>query len=142
MGWLERYVGKECSEQYVQRQQAQPPARSTSTAEQSMTPGLGGDFDWELREKAGMHTPPTPPEYMELEGEYDPNGLVKRVALAFDRDASLKHLENIEIAQDGSRVILKGIVPDAATLRHMTELAAMVDGAKSVDASQVLDCNV
>ncbi len=134
MGWLERQFGKECSNQYLQNDQEKNQNRS---AEHQMRPGLGGDYDWELREKASMHIPPPPPEFMGLEGEYDEHGLAKRVALALDREATLEDLDTIEIDQDGGTVIFKGTIPDHATLTQITQIARKVDGAKLIDARQV-----
>lgn len=130
MGWLERQFGKTCSSQ--DRQETE-----RTTAEHQMAPGLGGDYDWELREKAGMHIPPPPPEFMGLEGEYDEKGLAKRVAVALDREASLADIDTVEIDQEGGTVIFKGQVPDHATLTQMTQIARKVDGAKVVDARQL-----
>jgi hypothetical protein len=102
-----------------------------------MSPGLDGDYDWELREKAGMHTPPTPPEFMGLEGEYDSCGLAKRVAIALDQEPDIEDLSTLSIVQAGSTIRFTGAVPDQDTLDRIVELTAKVDGTKSVDTSQV-----
>jgi osmotically-inducible protein OsmY len=57
------------------------------------------------------------------------------------RDTRLKHLEDVEIAQDGGTVMLQGSVADSSTVKHMTRVAAAVDGVKSVDTSQLKALN-
>lgn len=130
MSWLQRHFGENCSTQVSTKD-------STQAQEEPMSPGLTGEYDWELREKAGMHQPPPPPENMGLEGEYDENGLAKRVAAAFDQDSQIEDMETLHIAQNGSTIVLKGSVPSQATLEHITDVAARVDGTKAVDTKQV-----
>lgn len=130
MTWLERQFGQKTSQRHEQER------RSAEIVEE-MSPGLEGDYDTELREKAGMHVPPPPPEFMGLEGEYDERGLAKRVASAFDRIPELSELDTIEVMQDGGTIILQGSVRDEATLEQMTNIASRVDGTKAIDSSQV-----
>ncbi len=131
MTWLERQFGqKNTSKEEDSKHDAQ-------AVEEQMSPGLTGEYDWELREKAGMHKPPTLPEYMGFEGEYDANGLAKRVAAAFDQDPNIKHIETLEIAQDGGTIILTGSAPNPSILSHIEAVAAKVDGTKAVDLHQV-----
>lgn len=129
MSWLEKLAG-----------QVEAPTtadQDSHLAEAGMTPGLTGEYDWELREKAGMHQPPPPPEYMGLEGEYDPEGLLKRVALAFDQDAQIDELETLQIQQSGGTIILQGSVPTQEILSHITKVICKVDGTKAIDSKQV-----
>ncbi|MBD1889934.1 BON domain-containing protein [Coleofasciculus sp. FACHB-SPT9] len=131
MTWLERQFGQ-------QKTSTEGDSKHDAQAvEQQMSPGLTGEYDWELREKAGMHKPPTLPEYMGFEGEYDANGLAKRVAAAFDQEPNLKNIDTLEIAQDGGTIILTGSVPDQSILSHVEAVAAKVDGTKAVDLHQV-----
>lgn len=109
MGWLQRLFGKE-------QAQAQPVADNTPAP----TPG-----------------DTIPPERMGLNGEYDQSGLAKRVAKAFDDDATLDDIETLWVAQTSSTVVLKGKVPDQNSLNKMVSIAKGVDGATSVDTSQV-----
>ncbi|MBW4640200.1 MAG: BON domain-containing protein [Gloeocapsa sp. UFS-A4-WI-NPMV-4B04] len=102
-----------------------------------MSPGLTGEYDWDLREKAGENQPPPPPEYMGLEGEYDQLGLAKRVAEAFEQEPHIDEIETLQICQDGSTIVLRGCVPSESVLSHLKEVAAKVDGTKAVDTSQV-----
>ncbi|HEY9623061.1 MAG TPA: hypothetical protein V6C78_22085 [Crinalium sp.] len=78
-----------------------------------------------------------PPERVGLHGEYDESGLAKRVALAFDQDDQLDDIETLWVAQLSSKVVLKGKVPDQATLNKVISVARGVHGATDVDSSQV-----
>ncbi|AFY99602.1 hypothetical protein [Calothrix sp. PCC 6303] len=108
-----------------------------SAVEESMSPGLTGEYDWELREKAGMRQPPVSPEHMGLDAEYDANGLAKRVAAAFDKHPDIQDVQTLEIFQDGCKIILKGSLPNQSILEQMIHVASKVDGTKAVDTSQV-----
>jgi hypothetical protein len=129
MSWLQRVCEEETSSLLTKRESAQ--------LEKSMSPGLTGEYDWDLREKAGENQPPPPPEYMGLEGEYDQLGLAKRVAEAFEQEPHIDEIETLQICQDGSTIVLRGCVPSESVLSHLKEVAAKVDGTKAVDTSQV-----
>ncbi|MGJ3253388.1 MAG: BON domain-containing protein [Elainellaceae cyanobacterium] len=107
------------------------------TPYQRMNPGLTGQYNYELREKAGLHTPPIPPECMGVEGEFDPAGLVKRVAIALDESPTIDDISSLELIQIGSAIVLKGRVSDPSIVTSITELASQVDGTEVVDTSQV-----
>ena len=77
------------------------------------------------------------PERMGVNGEYDQSGLAKRVALAFDEDASVTNEERLWVAQTGSSVVLKGEVSSQEVLDKMVELASGVSGASDVNIEQV-----
>jgi BON domain len=77
------------------------------------------------------------PERMGVNGEYDQSGLAKRVALAFDEDASVTDVESLWVAQTGASVVLKGSVPSQEILDRMVELASGVSGATDVSIDQV-----
>lgn len=128
MSWLERHFGKKS---------ISPENSNPETIQDSMGPGMTGEYDWSVREKAGVHQPPPPPEHMGLEGEYDPSGLSKRVASAFDKDLQLKGIETVHIAQKGGTIVLKGSVPSEAALNRLKEVAAKVDGTKAVNTTAV-----
>ncbi|BAZ09012.1 hypothetical protein NIES4071_08180 [Calothrix sp. NIES-4071] len=130
MSWLKRQFGN--SEETLEKSTV-----TKSTIEQSMSPGLTGEYDWELREKAGMRQPPVLPENMGLDGEYDTEGLAKRVAVAFDENPDIKDVQTLEIFQDGGTIILKGSLPNQSILEQMINVASKVDGTKAVDTSQV-----
>ncbi len=119
MGWLSRLFGRKEEEkaknaqnvEAVRNQQASAPA-STATAT-------------------------IPPERMGLDGQYDQSGLAKRVAYAFDQDPQLDDIETLWVAQSNSTVVLKGKVPDQTILNRIVTVAKGVNGASSVDTSQV-----
>ena len=128
MSWLQRVCGQENSSLLNIKESAQTETR--------MSPGLTGEYDWELREKAGMRQPPPPPEQMGLEGEFDQLGLAKRVAVAFEQ-APIDEIETLHIAQSGSTILLKGSVASQYILNQLKDVAAKVDGTKVVDTTQV-----
>lgn len=78
-----------------------------------------------------------PPAKVGINGEYDESGLAKRVAKAFDEDAELTDIETLWVAQLSGTVVLKGKVPDQALLDKFVSVAEGVNGATSVDTSQV-----
>ncbi|WP_088889601.1 BON domain-containing protein [Leptolyngbya ohadii] len=134
MGWLQRLFGIESPGTEAQQMKMK---RSSSVQGSQMSPGLTGQYDWDLREKAGQHEPPVVPEKMGLEGEFDVQGLAKRVAAAFDAIPELRSVETATLKQDGSRIVLEGSVPDQETFDRLVEVASEVDGTKSVDAGRL-----
>jgi osmotically-inducible protein OsmY len=78
-----------------------------------------------------------PPERVGLDGQYDESGLAKRVVLAFDETPDLADEDRLWVAQTGGKVVLKGSVSDQGTLDKMVAVATKVNGATSVDTSQV-----
>ncbi|MBW4623297.1 MAG: BON domain-containing protein [Cyanosarcina radialis HA8281-LM2] len=126
MSWLERISA-------LPERGNEPPSN-----EEQMSPGLTGQYDWELREKAGQHMPPPPPEAMGVEGEYDPSGLAKRVAAALDGDPIVEDLETVEIVQIGKAIVFKGRVPEPGILERLVEIASQVDGTAEVDTHEVI----
>ena len=77
------------------------------------------------------------PERMGVNGEYDQSGLAKRVAIAFDDDASVTDVETLWVAQTSGTVVLKGSVPSQEILDRMVELASGVSGTTDVSIDQV-----
>jgi hypothetical protein len=102
-----------------------------------MTPGLTGTYNSELRDKAAQHTPPVPPEYMGLEGQYDPCGLVHRLAQALDQDTQLSKVDTMTLAQQGGVIAITGWVKNRQLLDQIVEIAEHLDGTRSVDVRQV-----
>lgn len=105
-----------------------------------------GFFDRIFGGKKSEPTPPPaeapqgntiPSERLGLNGEYDQSGLAKRVAKAFDEDAGLTDVETLWVAQTGATVVLKGKVPSQEQLEQFVSVAENVNGASSVDTSQV-----
>jgi BON domain len=72
-----------------------------------------------------------------LDGQFDESGLAKRVVLAFDETPDLADEDRLWVAQTSGTVVLKGTVSDQATLNKMVLIASKVNGATSVDTSQV-----
>ncbi len=115
MGWLQRLFGQEKPEDA----QVNPePAASQDTGESTATESV-------------------PPERQGLNGEYDQNGLAKRVALAFDEDGRFDDIDSLYVAQTGGTVVLKGEVPSQETLDELVEIAKGVSGATDVSSDQV-----
>jgi osmotically-inducible protein OsmY len=113
MGWLQRIFGMDKPED------AQVNPDQTLVAENS-TEGES-----------------IPIERIGLNGEYDQSGLAKRVALAFDEDSRFDNINTIYVAQLGTKVVLKGQVPDQDTLNQLAEIAGGVSGASEVATDEV-----
>lgn len=128
MSWISRVLSDTAS----QTTNSSP----TMSNEAQMHPGLTNEYDWELREKAGLHSPPPPPEFMGIEGEYDLCGLGKRVAAVLDAEA-VEDIQTLYIVQQGSTICLLGSITNQHTLDHIVDLACHVDGTKAVDTRQV-----
>lgn len=79
------------------------------------------------------------PEHRGPEGQYDHQGLAKRVILGLVADSELKPLvATLDIQQKGDKVLLSGEVPDQESLGKVIELVKKTKGAKSVDATEVV----
>ncbi|MBD0267398.1 BON domain-containing protein [Pseudanabaena sp. FACHB-2040] len=124
---------------WLERVSAAPPDATTTPVPSGNAMKLGHPetFNSELREKAGMHSPPTPPEYMGFEGEYDTTGLAKRVAKQLDEDAQVEEVSTLEIIQREAVISFAGTVPNQTALDRIMDIAAHVDGTQAVDVSQV-----
>lgn len=124
---------------WLERVSAGPPDSTTHPVPVSHAMKLGhtDTYDQDLREKAGMHTPPTPPEYMGFEGEYDTTGLAKRIAKQLDDDAQLEDVPTLQIIQREAVVCFEGSAPDQMVLNRIMDVAAQVDGVQAVDVSRV-----
>jgi osmotically-inducible protein OsmY len=88
-------------------------------------------------EPAASEEESVPPERQGLNGEYDQNGLAKRVALAFDEDGRFDEIDSIYVAQLGGTVVLKGQVPNQDILDELVDIARGVSGAIDVSSDQV-----
>ncbi len=78
----------------------------------------------------------SPPERIGVLGEYDYNGLAKRVAQCF-RQAVGDEVSQLKVRQRGCVVILTGVVPSRALLNRLVSLAAKVEGAALVELYKV-----
>jgi len=76
-------------------------------------------------------------EQVGLNGEPDPSGLAKRVALAFDEDPDVEDIETVYLSQKGSIIALKGKVPSQEALDKLVRVAKTVNGATGVEVDQV-----
>lgn len=131
MSWLDRFSAQPIDDE--------PPVldHHAPMQEGPMNPGLTGQYDYELREKAAMRMPPPPPEYMGVDGEYDPSGLAKRVALALEDDPIASQIDHLRLIQTGSTICFEGQIDNQQHLDHVVQVAAQVDGTEAVDASRV-----
>lgn len=119
MGWLSRLFGRKEEEKAKNAQNVEAVRNHQASA------------------PASTATASIPPERMGLDGQYDQSGLAKRVAYAFDQDAQLDDIETLWVAQSNNTVVLKGKVPDQNILNRMVTVAKGVNGAGSVDTSEV-----
>ncbi|MEB3293853.1 MAG: hypothetical protein VKJ24_11900 [Synechococcales bacterium] len=78
-----------------------------------------------------------PPERVGIHGEYDHQGLAKRVKLAFQEQLGLTALTNLRISQRGRVVILMGKVLNYTVLCRMVGIAQSVDGTAFVETDGV-----
>jgi osmotically-inducible protein OsmY len=111
MGFLKKLFGME-----------KPANAEVNPAPAEADPATGGEL---AAERVGLN------------GEYDQSGLAKRVALAFDEDATVTDVDTLWVAQTGGSVVLKGSVPSQDILDRMVELASGVSGASDVNIDQV-----
>ncbi len=120
MSWLQRLFGVKKPQNQGQQQPANvsTASRGTTAAPANATQSI-------------------PAERVGLNGEYDDSGLAKRVALAFDDDATVDDIDTLYVAQTGGTVVLKGKVPNREILNKMVAIARSVNGATAVDTAQV-----
>lgn len=90
-----------------------------------------------IASEARLHLAQIPLEYVGVDGEYDPQGLAKRVALAFDQHSELHNLNTLCILQQGSRICLLGKVATVSLLQRVIACVKQVEGVQAVDVSQV-----
>ncbi|WP_019508071.1 hypothetical protein [Pleurocapsa sp. PCC 7319] len=76
-------------------------------------------------------------ERIGLDGEYDASGLAKRVAKALDEDSILGGISTVYVAQNDSKIILKGTIPDKSFLDRLVTVAQNVRGVSEVNIEQV-----
>jgi hypothetical protein len=78
-----------------------------------------------------------PPERVGLNGEYDHNGLAKRVVQEFHQRFSPQYLEQLRVTQRGAVVVLTGRIDSQTTLSQLVDIASNVMGACSVESHRV-----
>ncbi len=78
-----------------------------------------------------------PPERVGLNGEYDHDGLAKRVRVAFQQNFQAEELENLRISQRGAVVVLLGKVTSQRFLIKLVNVAMNVSGAVDVEVNGI-----
>ncbi len=78
-----------------------------------------------------------PPERMGLQGEYDHQGLAKRVQLAFQQNCSGEQISHLRIGQRGAVVVIVGTVTSQRLLIKLVNLAMATPGAGDVEINGV-----
>lgn len=78
-----------------------------------------------------------PPERLGIRGEYDHNGLAKRVWLRFCEAVGAQAVAHLSVRQRGSVVILTGLVNSQALLENLIQLALQEQGATNVEVRGV-----
>lgn len=74
-----------------------------------------------------------PPERVGIRGEYDHDGLAKRVHLKFNQTLGKLAIADLSVLQRGRVVILHGQVASQDLLNQLVRLAMQVDGADDVE---------
>ncbi|HEY9761344.1 MAG TPA: phospholipid-binding protein [Trichocoleus sp.] len=78
-----------------------------------------------------------PPERVGLRGEYDHDGLAKRVRLRYYKAVGSDAIANLAVKQRGSVVILHGQVDSQSLLEQLIQLAIQVEGTTNVEVREV-----
>jgi hypothetical protein len=78
-----------------------------------------------------------PPERVGLNGEYDHNGLAKRVSLAFGQEFQPTDIANLRVRQRGGVLIFTGRVLTQRLLTQLIQTALQVPGAIDVEVCGV-----
>lgn len=124
MSWSQRVF-------LIMHQNSGQPKAATSSYADSLSRGLS-------KVQTAAQTAALPLEYVGLQGEYDPQGLAKRVAYRLDRHPLTQPIKTLCILQQGSQISFVGKVETAAQLQQVVELTKTVEGTKTVDISQVV----
>lgn len=104
-----------------------------SSSQTSLSPGGFESFSLTMQHLFRQ----IPPERIGLTGEYDHNGLSKRVQAALDRAFKPEVLQNLKVRQRGAMVVLLGTVPDRNLLSSIVKVAMTVEGAIGVEVNGV-----
>lgn len=95
------------------------------------------DSDLSKTHPAASDNESASPVQIGFDGEPDPSGLAKRVALAFDENPDVDDIETVYMAQKGSVIVLKGKVPSQEALDTLVSVAQEVDGVTEVEVDRV-----
>lgn len=78
-----------------------------------------------------------PPERVGIDGEYDHNGLAKRVKLALCEQFAAHEISQIRVTQRGRVVILMGTISNRQLLTQAVDVASAVYGTAAVETQGV-----
>ena len=78
-----------------------------------------------------------PPERVGLAGEYDHNGLSKRVQAALNQSFRPEILQNLKVRQRGAMIVLLGTISDRTLLSSLIQVAMTVEGAIGVEVNGI-----
>lgn len=78
-----------------------------------------------------------PPERVGLQGEYDHQGLAKRVSLSFRQHFSSAEIGELRVTQRGAVVVLIGKIPSQRLLIKLVNIAMTTAGAADVEVNGV-----
>ena len=78
-----------------------------------------------------------PPERVGLSGEYDHNGLTKRVSLALSRTFEPDEIDRLRISQRGAVVVFVGDISSQQLLIRLVNVVMDVSGTTDVEVNGV-----
>lgn len=78
-----------------------------------------------------------PPERVGLQGEYDHQGLVKRVSSAFQQNCEYSEIEQLRVSQRGDVVVIMGAISSQRLLIKLVNLAMSTPGAGDVEVNGI-----
>jgi hypothetical protein len=78
-----------------------------------------------------------PPERVGLQGEYDHQGLAKRVWMTFQQHCSGEQIGHLRISQRGAVIVIVGVIPNQRLLIRLVNLAMATPGAGDVEINGV-----
>lgn len=110
-----------------------------SRAEHQHRSAFGGSTMERSRRLIGQSTislfQTIPPERIGLRGEYDHQGLAKRVLLTFRQNFSAAEISDLRVTQRGAVVILRGTISSQRLLIRLVNLAMTVAGTADVEVN-------
>ncbi|MBW4653044.1 MAG: hypothetical protein KME20_08450 [Kaiparowitsia implicata GSE-PSE-MK54-09C] len=76
-----------------------------------------------------------PPERVGLSGEYDHNGLSKRVELSVNRQFQYDEIAKLRIRQRGGIILLLGDIPNQSVLMRLVDVVMKVEGTTGIEVN-------
>jgi len=101
-----------------------------------LIPAVNRPFGTVTSEWSATRFRSSPPERIGLSGEYDYNGLAKRVMHCFQQTVG-DEVAQLKVRQRGCVVILTGVIPSRRLLTQLITLATKVEGAALVELYRV-----